>query len=621
MQKRVALFAGELFMDYQGRLYEGVREAAARLNVKVDIFTNFGVYASNYLHTRGEINVINIPNLEKYDGIILAPDTLTVDGMYEELYEKLQKECTCPIVSIRTEKEEFYNVLVDDKASMETIVEHFIKVHKLKKIFYMSGVPGMKDARNRLEAYKTVMKRHKLPVRETMIYHGNYWTNRAKLCLEHFSEDKDEPEAIVCANDYMALSLYREFTERGKRIPEEIKLSGYDNIMEGQLLNQRLASADVPAEDLGRKSIELMVDILNKKKNIPKNTFVSAIPIMEGTCGCKPSDDHRLNETAYTSLSYLRDSVHTQLSLSSEFENCETMDDILRNAFLYSSAFGHKDMYVCLCDNRDTDEVANLGNYTEKMRLAAVLSKEKGYLRCDEYFDRAEILPSRFKNAADIISIFPLHFRGHCMGYLAIDIDDVDKMKEGFILWANALANYLDKIKMYEKNKELLRYREESNMDSLTGLMNRRGLDLYLQKALDKIDEFGLFVVSVDMDGLKFINDNYGHAEGDFAIKELSIYLRGTQNERVGCARIGGDEFLIIVLGGEEDTKKICDYVRRKVNKFNMLKRKKYELSCSMGYEQFDPQEGILACINKADEKMYVEKNGKKAARKQHENK
>ena len=82
MQKRLALFAGELFMDYQSRLYEGIKEAAAEYGVKIDIFTNYGVYATNYLHTRGEINVITIPNIERYDGVIIAPDTLTVDGMY-----------------------------------------------------------------------------------------------------------------------------------------------------------------------------------------------------------------------------------------------------------------------------------------------------------------------------------------------------------------------------------------------------------------------------------------------------------------------------------------------------------------------------------------------------------
>ena len=117
------------------------------------------------------------------------------------------------------------------------------------------------------------------------------------------------------------------------------------------------------------------------------------------------------------------------------------------------------------------------------------------------------------------------------------------------------------------------------------------------------------------MDGLKFINDNYGHAEGDYAIRELSIYLKGTQNDRVGSARIGGDEFLIIVLGDESDTQKIVEYVRRKINKFNNTKNKEYTLSASIGYAQYNPQDGILSCINKADEKMYEEKHKKKVDR------
>ncbi|SCX13822.1 diguanylate cyclase (GGDEF) domain-containing protein [Lachnospiraceae bacterium YSD2013] len=615
MQKRLALFAGELFMDYQSRLYEGIKEAVAEYGVKIDIFTNYGVYATNYLHTRGEINVITIPNLERYDGVIIAPDTLTVDGMYEELHEKIQQECFCPIVCIRAEKEEYYNVLVDDSVSMEQIVEHFIVKHGLKKIFYMSGTQGMTDAKIRLDAYKNVMKRHGLPVRKSMIYHGNYWTTKAKQCLEWFAEDKDQPEAIVCANDYMALSLYRELSERGVAIPEDIKLSGYDNIVEGQLLDKRLASAEVPVEELARKAVKMLTDILSKKK-VPRTVSVSALPIMEGTCGCHSEYKQKINERAYEGLNYLKDSVHTQLALSGALENCETVEDVLNEAFLYSKTFGHKEMYVCLCEDREDEDVANLGDYTEKMRLVAIFSKADGYVKCDERFDRVEILPDRYKDKISLLSIFPLHFRGHCMGYLALTFEDMSRLKEGFILWSSALSNYLDKIKMYEKNKELLRYREESNMDSLTGLMNRRGLDLYIQKALDKIDEHGLHVVSVDMDGLKYINDNFGHAEGDVAIKELSKYLKSVQNDRVGAARTGGDEFLIIVLGNEDDTKKICKYIRGKITKFNTVRNKEYELSASIGYEKFDPMEGIVACINKADEKMYVEKSGKKNARK-----
>ena len=118
------------------------------------------------------------------------------------------------------------------------------------------------------------------------------------------------------------------------------------------------------------------------------------------------------------------------------------------------------------------------------------------------------------------------------------------------------------------------------------------------------------------MDGLKAINDNFGHAEGDYAIRELSGYLRATQNDRVGCARIGGDEFLVVVLGGESDTGKVCEYIRRRINRFNNTKNKEYNLSASIGYAEYKPEDGIIACINKADEKMYEEKSRKKTSQK-----
>ncbi|MCR5421205.1 MAG: GGDEF domain-containing protein [Lachnospiraceae bacterium] len=614
MGRRFAFFVGELFMDYQTRLYEGISEAAEEYGVQIDLFSNYGVFAFNYLHTRGELNVINIPDLNKYDGILIAPDTLTVEGMYEELSEKL-KSCTMDrIVSIRMKEEKFYNVLVDDKSSIEDIVEHFITVHGLKKIFYMSGRQDLIDSKYRLDGYLEVMKKHGLPVRDTMIFHGTYWTDKAKECLEAFAQDPDKPEAIVCANDYMAISLIREFNERGISIPDDIKLSGYDNLVEGQLFEQRLATADVPAEKMGRRALEVLID-LSEGKTVDKNSYIASTPIMQGTCGCKCSYNNNISEKLYKNFLFLKDSVRAELQLSGEFESCETIDDVLRSAYKYSLNFVFDEIYVCMCEYDSDEDNVNLGNYTTQMRLVAVFGKSSGYTRCDEVFERVDIVPPKYRDKNPIFNVFPLHYRGHCMGYLAITMKDCERMKEGFTLWSNALSNYLDKIRMYEKNKTLLRYREESYQDSLTGLMNRRGFELFLQKAVNKSGEDGLYIVSVDMDGLKYINDNFGHQEGDRAIKDFSYYLKVAQNENVGCARTGGDEFLMVILGGENNVKSICEYIRRKVKHWNIFSGKKYEMSASLGYAKYNEKEGIVTCINKADEKMYAEKATKKNAR------
>lgn len=614
MRKRLAVFIGELFKGYESRLFEGIKEEAQARDFGVDVFSNYGVFAENYLHTRGETNVINIPDLTRYDGIIVAPDTLTVEGMFDELHNKIKATCSCPIISLRFDIDEFKSVVVDDKTTIEEIVEHFILEHGCTRIFYMSGTEGMADAKVRLRGYYDVMKRYNLPVRDTMVYHGNYWTNKAKQCLDWFDKDPEKPEAIVCANDYMAISLYKELDERGISVPEDILLSGYDNIIDGQILSPRLASADVPAEDMGRRAVELMEKLLNGEE-VSDKTYVKAKAIMSGTCGCTKSLDKELPKASYRNLAFLTDAVASQLSLSGNFENCETVEDVLQNAYTHSRLFGYEKIYICLCDDESEDETSSGFDYSEKMLLTAVFSRKDGYIKCNEKFDRTEIIPKQYREDDNVIAVFPLHFRGHCMGYLSCVIENTEYIKIGFILWASALANYLDKIKMFEKNKELLRYREESLLDGLTGLMNRRGFDSYLQKALLKTPEKDLYMISVDMDDLKTINDTMGHAMGDDAIKNISQYLKYVQNDQVGCARMGGDEFFIVALGDENNAKEICKYIRRMIKNYNLYGEKRYNLSASMGYEKYNPQEGITACINKADEKMYKEKQEKKVAR------
>lgn len=615
MKKRIAFFIGELFMDFQSRLYKGINEYAKENDVLVDIFTNHGIFTSNYLHTRGEIDVITICDPEAYDGILLASDTLTIDGMYEELHERLAKIPNTPVVSIRAELSEYHNVYIDDKPAIKQIVNHLINEHHLKNIFYMSGTQGMVDAQVRLDAYLETMEENGLPVRDTMIFHGNYWTTKAKACLDWFSQDAEEPEAIVCANDFMALSIVSELRERGKKVPEDIAVTGYDNVVEGRMLERRLATSEVPAEELGRKSLGFLCDLIDKKTE-EKNVYVSSAPILRGTCGCEGETSKDFEAETYQSYVFLRDTVFSDLALSGNFENCETLDDVLHDAFMFSTNFGYRKMYVCLCKEDSESNLASMSTYTDKMELYAIFSLTEGYVKVNEIFDRSEIIPLKYRDEEKVISVFPLHFRGHCMGYLAIAVSDPSKMKEGFILWSNSLSNYLDKINMYEKNKELLKVRDESYVDVLTGLYNRRGFEANLAKTIDNLEGRSLYVVSIDMDGLKYINDTFGHSAGDYALKTLSIFFKSAQNENVWLARVGGDEFLAMVTGKEEDVEKVCNYIRRKIERFNDMAECEYELSVSMGYEKFEASIGIMNCINKADEKMYAEKSGKKHARK-----
>lgn len=615
MRKRIALFVGELYMDYQSKLYHGIAKAAKERDIYVDIISNYGIYAVNYLHTLGEVNVITIPDLSGYDGILLAIDTLTIEGMKENTVKLVKEKSTCPVVCIRDEREEYYNLVLDDEKAQAEIVEHFFE-HGYTKIAYMTGLDMLKDSQRRFEGYKKVMERHGVEIGEHSVYHGNYWTTKGPQAVDWFLANGNMPEVIVCANDYMALSVIEELKRRGIRVPEDIKVSGFDNIDEGHILSTRLATAEIPAGEMGEKAVNLLMDII-EGKDVERYTYVNAKPILEGTCGCEVISTDNFAEICYNNYHDMRMAIDESLKLSGDFENCETFDDVIRDAYVYSKSLGYEEMFIALCEDSEEEETSQMGEYTEKMRLAASISKKNGYKRLDEIFDRAEILPEKYRKGTNVITVFPLHFRGHCMGYLAAKITDPSKLKENFVLWSNSLSNYLDKINMYERNKQLLRYREESNTDTLTGIYNRRGMDQALIKAVNKAeDEPGLYIVCLDMDGLKYINDTYGHSEGDYAIKIIGLFLQALSGAKIACGRTGGDEFSLSILGTEGEVKHIINQIRNKIARWNQSSGHPYELSVSIGYAKYEKTSGLRYCINLADERMYAEKATKKNARK-----
>ncbi len=158
-----------------------------------------------------------------------------------------------------------------------------------------------------------------------------------------------------------------------------------------------------------------------------------------------------------------------------------------------------------------------------------------------------------------------------------------------------------------------------SNTDPLTGLYNRRGFitlaehTMSLARRLKK----NLILIFIDLDNMKWINDNLGHNIGDLALKEISDILKRTFRENDLIARIGGDEFVILgVVEKEEDKDEILNRLRHKVEVSNQRKDKAYKLSLSIGTVFYNPESpcSIEELLQTADKMMYEEKKRKKEA-------
>jgi len=163
--------------------------------------------------------------------------------------------------------------------------------------------------------------------------------------------------------------------------------------------------------------------------------------------------------------------------------------------------------------------------------------------------------------------------------------------------------------------KQYLLQTELSNLaltDELTGLYNRRGFLALAERQLKLARRSGrsLLLFFIDVDGLKEINDVFGHAEGDAALKCTAEALEATFRDSDVIARLGGDEFAVLAIeasGQSEVT------IRERLTEFlNSASRQEsdYKLSVSLGTARFDPwnQTSIRDLIAEADQAMYERK-------------
>lgn len=154
-------------------------------------------------------------------------------------------------------------------------------------------------------------------------------------------------------------------------------------------------------------------------------------------------------------------------------------------------------------------------------------------------------------------------------------------------------------------------------IDDLTGLHNRRGFLALAEHHVLLAYRTGrpFLVAYLDLDGLKQINDTFGHQEGNRALVEAAEIIRDSFRHSDILARIGGDEFAALMLeAGKESMKTVLERVKQKLASCNAMLGRRYNLSFSIGIVPGDPTGllGIEQLLSDADVLMYQDKENKK---------
>lgn len=255
------------------------------------------------------------------------------------------------------------------------------------------------------------------------------------------------------------------------------------------------------------------------------------------------------------------------------------------------------------------------------------LPEELQLLRTEQMFDN-EFIPDYRRQT---VVVFPLFVGEDMYGMLVAEMDSSNLNNVSPVTYQLAVTlKSLFMIEEQNRAKENLQsslnqFMEDNSRldtiaktDELTGLYNRRGFLDYAQLEIGKPENRGkrALICYADMDNLKYVNDKFGHDDGDFALREIAAILKDTFREKDIIGRMGGDEFIVFAMIQVCDyEKQIKDRLDRMTKHHNDMADKPYPIEMSSGICEFvcGADIDIHEIIDRADEKLYKEKSEKKA--------
>lgn len=598
---------------------------------------------------------------QEIDAFIVISGSYSSEITNRALSKYLEKIGNRPVISIGLELNlpNTYIIKTDCKEAYRKVIHHLINKHKAKKIAFMSANTTLStEALERYEAYISGLQANGLEFDEKLVLNGSFTKESAiKLIQENYKTKADVPfDAILCANDLMATGTELALQDLGFFIPDEMKIFGFDETTHAINAKPKLSTIDQKIFLQGVEAAALAEKILNGQ-NCPRETIIPVEILYRQTCGCIS-----LNEQENVHLDdkdllrfYPENKKNRLCSCSKSPDFLCAIDDIYKltdiptgvmQETFYSlinilkiAAFDC--MAVCLFDKTESVQKDEDIIIPEKMRLSMVLWPSNNPDSIDEnstyepgicFNPKQTLFPSStLKNTSGIFMIQPIFSGESTYGYILCRLTSANFAIYSIFskIIVTAIAQSYDftktlteNTKLQKENDQLISHNtildKKAKTDELTKILNRRGFMNQGQKSINLSleNECNGLVFFADMDGLKKINDTYGHETGDRAIQEMANSLKKgfRANDIVG--RLSGDEFAVVAPGMNlENAEKLCSKILKKCTERAQKSGFKFKLSCSFGYVEYSSEsKDLKQLLSKADELLYKEKKQKKEA-------
>ena len=527
-----------------------------------------------------------------FDAVFIICHSFHDDDMVREIADGA-KEHHVPVILLGMQLPGCYSVINDFDDSYKSLIRHVIRDHGARDTFFMAGIQGEPNSENRIRCYREVLEEFGLPFSPQQFAYGDYWGKpAADLTRKLIASRNRLPEAIFCANDFMAIAVCDTLRENGYSVPGDVIVTGFDGIAASYMVRPRLTTCSDDPHALAEQSLDLLRKI-KAGEHPPYEIHHPFRAVLSESCGC-PSTRNDI----YDALSVYRRSEAMNTHENDLYHTVERLliqkDPEVFLKMISTSIL--PDSYICL--NKGL-----LGIYSGIDYVSDHLEEDLLYIpfrEKEEDFSVQECKLSELKPQKGLetgITVFNTLYTGTTVcGFYAAHSTDLYRDAQ-LIKRLSDVLNLVLTIHLGNARQQLLIHHLDSTlyMDSVSGLSNLKGLTRWFEEYAS-VEENRLRPLALSIYSIyrySYIYETYGMNETEEIVRLVANRLASSNPNALAIARISEDQFVVMDSGDNTDaisrsiSRSTADFFSQ-IESYNSISSRQYYLEVTCGCTTVD---------------------------------
>lgn len=559
--------------------------------------------------------VFELIDYEKTDAVIWMDERIKSKRLSQKVISRAEQHHV-PVIVVDAEHENRASVCFDYEAGFEKVVRHVMAAHHVKKPHFMAGIPDNPFSEARLAVFQKVLREYGIPFDDSMVSYGQYWAKPTIEETEKLIAGGTLPDAVICANDIMAINVSNVLQQHGFAVPEDVIVTGFDGIDEIDFVTPKITSAHCGGTELAAAVFQAVKACLADPGHTAHYSVLPSL-LLNASCGCpdtvKADRRQNFNDKFYRyqdDNQFLYETSERMQACTSlaEASYCLFCDQIQDMSFIINQwCTDHTVNHFESPKNAEFDDTMFLFFDTDTQTPTQCEIR-----RTDMIPNLEQTVERGFPLIFNAVSFMRIPLGYLCFHFRDCDLTNYCKIPQIVNTLSSGLGSFM--------NRQYQRYLLDQlsyiyRYDAMTGLFNRTSFGREFARLKEQLDgvPIPLTVLLSDLDNLKYINDHFGHTAGDQAIRVTAAALRAACPADAICVRFGGDEMLAVI-PGKCDIEEMSAAIHRYLKEYNESSDLGYTVSASVGARVtfLDTHTSFEQIVKEADAAMYAEKHQRK---------